>query len=378
MAEDTITGREALFAIGEEVGSVRSEYLSSAASTTSLVVLGISLGQTTTFKYALARVLGKGIRQVTAYNDASQTLTIDSALSTAGVAGEIVDVLGWNGTERGRALWAANEAIRMSWPFFYRERVTGTNLTGTVAKTLGSAVLAGTGTSFTTELVVGDIISVPGTSAEIKAVTVITSDTSLTVASTYANTASAQTASLVSNITLAAATDSYTLPASCDGLLAIGLQPDTAKPIYWVPPQNLDTGQEYWRMEGAPGAYRIRFLDRFNREGGLHEYYTTQVLALWYAVKEPALTAETGVGGVTMLPSEYFSTVAAEIYRRRVIGQKPDGGDERTFMSLQQMAQLELQRLGIGKRPPSALVSAITSEKARADARQIEIVTPGA
>ena len=40
------------------------------------------------------------------------------------------------------------------------------NLTGTVAKAAASATLTGTGTAFTTELAVGQIISVPGTAAE--------------------------------------------------------------------------------------------------------------------------------------------------------------------------------------------------------------------
>jgi hypothetical protein len=73
------------------------------------------------------------------------------------------------------------------------------NLTGTVAKTSGSAVLVGTGSSFTTELSVGQVISVPGTATEVKVVTVVTDNTHVTVNSNYANTASGQTAARLSS-----------------------------------------------------------------------------------------------------------------------------------------------------------------------------------
>ena len=67
------------------------------------------------------------------------------------------------------------------------------NLTGTVAKTATSATLVGTGTLFTTELSVGQVISVPGTAAELRVVTAIASDTSLTVSAAFTYTASGQT-----------------------------------------------------------------------------------------------------------------------------------------------------------------------------------------
>lgn len=67
------------------------------------------------------------------------------------------------------------------------------SLTGTVDKTAASATLAGTGTAFTTELSVGQVISVPGTAAEKRVVTAIASNTSLTVNAAFANTATGQT-----------------------------------------------------------------------------------------------------------------------------------------------------------------------------------------
>lgn len=68
------------------------------------------------------------------------------------------------------------------------------NLTGTVAKTSGSANIVGSGTSFTTELSVNQVISIPGTAAEIGVVKIITDNTNLTLWQTMANSASGQTA----------------------------------------------------------------------------------------------------------------------------------------------------------------------------------------
>lgn len=66
-------------------------------------------------------------------------------------------------------------------------------LTGTLAKTSGSAAVVGTGTAFTTQLSIGQVFDLPGTATERRVVTSITDDTHLTVNATYANTASGQT-----------------------------------------------------------------------------------------------------------------------------------------------------------------------------------------
>lgn len=71
---------------------------------------------------------------------------------------------------------------------------TSGSLTGTVSKTSGQNTLSGSGTSFTTELVVGQLIEVPGGATERRIVTAINSNTSLTVSSNWSNTASGQTA----------------------------------------------------------------------------------------------------------------------------------------------------------------------------------------
>lgn len=67
-------------------------------------------------------------------------------------------------------------------------------LTGTVSKTATSATITGSGTSFTTELTVNQVISIPGTATEIGVVKTITNNTSLVLWQTMANSASGQTA----------------------------------------------------------------------------------------------------------------------------------------------------------------------------------------
>lgn len=74
------------------------------------------------------------------------------------------------------------------------------NLTGTVTKTAASATLTGSGTSFSSELTVGQVISVPGTAAERRVVTAIGSNTSLTVNANFANSAAGQTAARVRSV----------------------------------------------------------------------------------------------------------------------------------------------------------------------------------
>lgn len=85
------------------------------------------------------------------------------------------------------------------------------NLTGTVSKTAASATLTGSSTLFTTELSVGQVISVPGTAAEKRVVIAIASNTSLTVNSPFVNTASGQTATRVNSAVVFRQPGFYTL-----------------------------------------------------------------------------------------------------------------------------------------------------------------------
>lgn len=87
-------------------------------------------------------------------------------------------------------------------------------LTGTVAKTSGSAALVGTGTLFTSQLSVGQVIDVPGTAVARRVVTSITDDTHLTVNANFTNTASGQTATRVNSAIVARTAGVYTIAAS--------------------------------------------------------------------------------------------------------------------------------------------------------------------
>lgn len=285
MSATTITGQEALFAIAEEVGEIRSEYINEVITDNTVFrARGISLGQSTSFKYALARIPNRGIRQVTAYDDGRQAVTVASNFTSGTAAGEMLEVIFWEAKKRQMAFNAVNEAIRLSWPFWYQEVIVD---------------------------------------------------------------------AAASAITLDDEDDEYDLPTACDGLIAVGIQPATTQPIRWYPPFNQETGQTYYVVEGSPGAYVIRFAPKFNRFGAFNVMNDGLKLCTWYATKEPALTTE---AGTTQLPKEYFSSVGAEIYRRRMIGSNQPDGDEKVFQSLQELARNELQRLGYGKRPINALM----------------------
>lgn len=71
---------------------------------------------------------------------------------------------------------------------------SGSTISGTVTKSAGSATITGSGTSFTTALAVGDVIDIPGgTATERFMVTVIGSNTSLTIHKNAAYSAGGQT-----------------------------------------------------------------------------------------------------------------------------------------------------------------------------------------
>lgn len=81
----------------------------------------------------------------------------------------------------GNEALAYPKAFRLTSSGAYSETL-GSNLTGTIATTASSTTLTGTGTSFTTELVVGDVIKLSGISSTF-VVQAIASNTSLTVTS---------------------------------------------------------------------------------------------------------------------------------------------------------------------------------------------------
>lgn len=87
-------------------------------------------------------------------------------------------------------------------------------LTGTVTKTAASQTLAGSGTAFTTELSVGQVISVTGTATEKRVVIAIASATSLTVNSPFVNTQAGATATRLNGPVVFRQPGFYTLEAN--------------------------------------------------------------------------------------------------------------------------------------------------------------------
>lgn len=113
------------------------------------------------------------------------------------------------------------------------------NLTGTVAKAAGSAVITGTGTSFTTELSVGQAVSIPGTAVETFIVSVITDNTHFTAYQTSVNTATGQTAARVNSVMAIRVAGYYHMEAT--------MQVDAAKSCYLILRRNNGTN---WQGNG--------------------------------------------------------------------------------------------------------------------------------
>lgn len=91
-----------------------------------------------------------------------------------------------------------------------------TALTGTVAVTNGSTTFTGTGTLFTSEVVVGDVIALPASFVAF-VVTAIASDTSLTVAAAPGFSASGQSVRLYSGALVAPSAGTYLITAALYG-----------------------------------------------------------------------------------------------------------------------------------------------------------------
>jgi hypothetical protein len=284
MAASTVTGQEILFKMAEEMNEVKGDFVTAVTNSTQFTVAGLA-NATNTYRYGLGRILGKGITVVTA-QDANGNFTVSPAFSSAPTVGETFSVCWWKGKEQARAIEAANDAILISYPYWYRETKVDQS---------------------------------------------------------------------TATITLSAATDSYALPTDVDALIAVGIQLSASRPIRWFGPYLNKT--KVWSVEGQKGAYTIRFAPRFARIG-FHEMYATQKLCLWYATREPLLTALSSTGGTTQLPLEYFK-IAAEIYRRRELNDANRRDLQVASVNLpqlQQMAQAELQRLMVGKRPPNLVM----------------------
>lgn len=293
MAADAIAGQEILFKLAEEAGELRSRRVTTANTTTSFTCANVD--EADAFKYARARVLGKGF-SVVSTNTALGVFTVSPAFSSAPAAGDVLQLCWQNENKAGLAIAAMNEAIRAAYPYWYRETIVD---------------------------------------------------------------------QAVATLTLSASTDVYTLPTDIDALIAVGIQPASTNPIVWQTSIDKATRKRVFTVEGQQGAYALRFHADYLRGMGYHDIYAGKKLCLWYATREPELTDLTTAG--CQLPTDYF-IVAAEIYRRRELnpGRMSQSQMQAASIALPQiqaMAQAELQRLGIGKRPPNKLLDEAAEEQ---------------
>lgn|SRR5512142_1604377 len=316
MAANTITGYQALFKVAEETGELRAGYVTASADTTHATVGSLATNNSdNAFNTGLMRLQGSTATPsvISTYTGSTGAFVLATALTGLAV-GVRVEWAWWDGNKYGKAWEAINQAILAAWPYWYQETIT-TQATSTV--------------------------------------------------------------------TLAAGTDLYDLSAvspAVDGIIRVGVQSASGKPITWYDQEeNLgDYGtrkprRPVWKMEGQAGAYSIRFLPSFSREGTFADAFTGQKLCLWYATREPVMASE---AGTTQLVKEYF-VVAAEIYRRRELNlaSRIDLITANVNVpQIQQVAQAQLAILGIGKRPLNELLSEITLDKAQDQVDTVEVV----
>lgn len=209
------------------------------------------------FRYGIARVQGKGTRQIAAQGNAYTTaasaggkFTLATALSSAAVVGETLDV-GWHNEQKyGQALAAVRAAIETSPPYWYREMM-------------------------------------------------IDRDSTLLSDGVTTHTA----------VTLDDESDEYALSTDIYKLAMIGVQMDsTDDEIRWL--ERLDL----WRTIGQEGAWRLKFY-----RGASGEYlpskYDGKTLCFHYMAREP-MPSDLVTASIKM-PIEPLALVAANIYKRR-------------------------------------------------------------
>ena len=120
MADTTVTAQQVLLRVADEIGEVQSAFVDNVSST-EVRAAGISRGQGVNYQYALASIEGKGIRTVSTYYEADETLVVSSAFSPVVAAGDVISIYLWDANKRAKVQRAINQAIWASFPFWYRE-----------------------------------------------------------------------------------------------------------------------------------------------------------------------------------------------------------------------------------------------------------------
>lgn len=123
MAANTVSAQDILFYIAHSNDKTISEFVSTGGSTTVVSARGIRRDPHIDYTYALARVAGKGIRSISAWDPSSEQITVGSAFSSIVNAGEVIEIAGWDARERRLMFNCANIAIRAAFPFWWRETV---------------------------------------------------------------------------------------------------------------------------------------------------------------------------------------------------------------------------------------------------------------
>ena len=141
-------------------------------------------------------------------------------------------------------------------------------------------------------------------------------------------------------LTLAAGTNTYSLPSDCAKLLQVGIQPTTRDGITWFDPLKV------WRVYGEEGAYTLEFLPNYNGTnyatwssrvqiaprggyGTFADAFATEPLCLKYVSFEPEVTAESDT---TRLPLSFLGWVGADYYSQWLLANGSD--DDRRVLNV--------------------------------------------
>jgi hypothetical protein len=128
MSVTTYTAQQVLQRVADELGdeAVKSAFVDNV-NTTTIRAAGLSLGSGVNLQYALAVIEGKGVRSISTYYEADETIVVSGAFSPVAAVGDVISVYWWDAHKRAQAQRAINDAIRAVYPFWYRENVIDAN-----------------------------------------------------------------------------------------------------------------------------------------------------------------------------------------------------------------------------------------------------------